>query len=443
MKKAIGAAFVTALLAGAAYAAAPSSPTTPPAGTATPSAGASTSTTFVLAAADENKLKDWVATQKTASIAVPAGFNVAVGSTLPATVTLYPIPASAGIANVGMNQYAVIGDKIVLVSPSDHKILYVVSSAGQQTAQNSAQTGGVVVQQPAPTIRLDQPAPQVTVQPGQANVTVRQPQPEIIVQQPAPTITVDIPPPQITVRMPKPEVNVAQAQPQVQVTQPPPKVEVIQPQQQAQVNVQPVQPQVNVAQGATGAVDVQQLGQPTIRYERAEPQVKITQQQGQPTVKFEQLDQTAAADQRQLGSTPAPARAPAPTTTASNPPANAPSATAPATANNQPAAQLQNRQVAVNDLKGVDVYNRNNDKLGTVDHIVTGSDSQSYVILSSGGFLGIGERKVVLPLSNMWMDGKKLVTDMSNDQIKVMPEWKADSTIYRDFTGQTVQVRVL
>src|SRR5437016_12524555 len=100
MKKAIGAAFVTALLAGAAYAAgpatAPTSPTTPQAGTATPSAGATTSTTFVLAAADENKLKDWVTTQKTASIAVPVGFNVAVGSTLPASITLYPIPASAG-----------------------------------------------------------------------------------------------------------------------------------------------------------------------------------------------------------------------------------------------------------------------------------------------------------------------------------------------------------
>src|SRR5256885_17058570 len=99
MKKAIGAAFVTALLAGAAYAAAPTSPTTPQAGTATPSAGASTSTTFVLAAADENKLKDWVATQKTASIAVPAGFNVAGGSTPPATITLYPIPARAGNAH--------------------------------------------------------------------------------------------------------------------------------------------------------------------------------------------------------------------------------------------------------------------------------------------------------------------------------------------------------
>jgi len=434
-------------LAGAAYAASPTTPTPPQPLPGSPSAG---TTTFVLASADENKLRDWVMTQKTVSIAAPAGTTIAVGSSLPASVMLYSIPASAGIANIGMNQYAVVGDKIVLVNPSDRKIVYVVSSAGQQTAQNQAgtQAGGIVIQQPAPTIRLDQPPPQVTVQPGQANVTVRQPQPEIIVQQAAPTITVDIPPPQITVRMPKPEVNVAQTQPQVQVTQPPPQVQVTQPQQQAQVNVQPSQAQVSVAQGGnSAAVDVQQLGEPTIRYERADPKVTITQQQAQPTVKFEQLDQTAAADQRQLSptatpSTAAPSAAATPNrTAAANPPAAAPSAIAPASPS--ASAQFQNRQVAVADLKGIDVINRNNDKLGTVDHLATGPDGKTYIVLSSGGFLGIGERKVLVPLDNAWMNGKQLVTDLSNDQIKTMPELKAENTTtYKDFSGQTLQVRV-
>jgi len=455
MQKAIGAVFVTALLASAAYAASPTNPSTPTAPQALPSSPSAGTTTFVLASADENKLRDWVTMQKTVSIAAPAGTTIAVGSNLPASVMLYSIPATAGIANIGMNQYAVVGDKIVLVNPSDRKIVYVVSSAGQQTAQNQAgtQAGGIVIQQPAPTIRLDQPPPQVTVQPGQANVTVKQPQPEIIVQQAAPTITVDIPPPQITVRMPKPEVNVAQALPQVQVTQPPPQVQVTQPQQQAQVNVQPSQAQVNVAQGSNSSVDVQQLGQPTIRYERAEPKVTITQQQAQPTVKFEQLDQTAAADQRQLGPTAAPS-ASAPSTAATpnrtaaanppataNPPAAAPSAIAPASPSALP--QFQNRQVAVADLKGIDVVNRNNDKLGTVDHLATGPDNKTFIVLSSGGFLGIGERKVLVPLENAWMNGKQLVTDLTNDQIKTMPELKADNTTtYKDFSGQTLQVRV-
>jgi hypothetical protein len=38
---------------------------------------------------------------------------------------LYEIPASVGVSAVGTNQYAVVGDKIVLVNPADRKIVYV------------------------------------------------------------------------------------------------------------------------------------------------------------------------------------------------------------------------------------------------------------------------------------------------------------------------------
>ena len=58
-------------------------------------------------------------------MAAPAGFTVAVGATLPMTVTLYPVAAAAGVTAVGMNQYAVVADKIVLVNPADRKIVYV------------------------------------------------------------------------------------------------------------------------------------------------------------------------------------------------------------------------------------------------------------------------------------------------------------------------------
>jgi hypothetical protein len=124
-KSLIVSALTTALLTSAAYAQAPATPPTP----ATPPAAATTppaaTTTFTLAAADVTKLKDWITAQKTASVAAPAGLTVAVGTTLPATVTLYPIPASAGVTAVGTNQYAVVADKIVLVNPADRKIVYV------------------------------------------------------------------------------------------------------------------------------------------------------------------------------------------------------------------------------------------------------------------------------------------------------------------------------
>jgi hypothetical protein len=433
-KATVGAAIATALLAGAAYAQAPASPPALSAQPTAPTAGSTTSTTFTLAAADETKLKDWITAQKTVSVPAPAGFNVVVGTAVPTTITLHPIPATAGVTAVGSSQYAVVGDKVILVNPADRKIVYVFAgTAVAQAGQN--QSGQIVVQQPAPSIRVDQAPPQVTVQPGQPNVTVRQPQPEIVVRQPAPAITVDIPQPEIIVRLPKPEVNVTQTQPQVSVNQPPPRVEVIQPQQQAQVQVQPIQPQVSVAQGAAAPVQIEQTGQPTVRYERAEPKVTITEQKGQPTIRFEQADQVAALDQNQAARTNPTAAQPA-----AGQQQTASSATLPATAGRQ----FQNRQVVGTELRGIDLVNVRNDKLGDVDRIVLNTaDNQTYAIVGYGGFLGIGEKKVLIPLQNVWMDGKKLVTDLSDDQLKRMPEWKADAVAYRDIpAGQTMQIRV-
>jgi len=125
-KSVIASALATVLLAGVAYAQAPATPptpATPPAAAATPPAA---SATFTLAAADQMKLKDWITQQKTASVPTPSGVTVAVGSTLPASITFNPIPASAGVAAAGTNQYAVIDDKIVLVNPTDRKIVLVL-----------------------------------------------------------------------------------------------------------------------------------------------------------------------------------------------------------------------------------------------------------------------------------------------------------------------------
>jgi hypothetical protein len=91
----------------------------------TPAARATASVT--ISAADQTKLKDWITMQKTASVAAPAGVTVAVGSTLPTSIMLHPIATTVGVASVGTNEYTVIDNKVVLVSRTDHKIVYVFS----------------------------------------------------------------------------------------------------------------------------------------------------------------------------------------------------------------------------------------------------------------------------------------------------------------------------
>jgi predicted outer membrane protein/sporulation protein YlmC with PRC-barrel domain len=297
----------------------------------------------------------------------------------------------------------------------------------QQTAQNQAgqDPSRIVVQQPAPTVRVDQASPQVTVQQAQPNVTVRQPQPEILVRQPQPTVTVDIPQPEIIVRMPQPDVNVAMAQPQVQVNQPQPQVQVVQPQQQPQVQVQPAQPQVQVQQ-TQGQPSVQVQGadnQPNVRYERAEPRVVVNQPQGQPNVRMEQQGEGPQANpQQQAAARPA-------------------DTTAPQATGALPGAQ----GLTVSRVDDMNLYNTQGNELGDVERVVQGPDGKQYVVIGAGGFLGMGEKHVAIPVERVALRGDRLIIQgLTEDQIRALPSFDRNDRSFRQLEGnQPVQVSVV
>jgi len=278
-----------------------------------------------------------------------------------------------------------------------------------QTAQSDqparpGEAARIVVQQPAPAIQVQQASPQVTVQQPQAQVTVRQAQPEILVRQPQPTVTVDIPQPEIILRMPRPEVNVAQAQPQVEVRQAQPQV-VVQP-QQAQPNVQ--------VQGANTQPNVQVQGadqQPVVRYERSEAKVVVNQPQGQPNVRVEhQADRAGAPGTQQRVA-------------------------------NQ-TGSLNAGALTVARVNSLNLYSRENENLGDVERVVQGQDGKQYLIIGSGGFLGLGEKRVAIPAERVAVNGDRLVVQgITNDQIKAMPTFDRNDRSYRELdANQAVQI---
>jgi predicted outer membrane protein len=301
--------------------------------------------------------------------------------------------------------------------------------------QGSADPSRIVVQQPAPTVRVDQASPQVTVQQPQPQVSVRQPQPEILVRQPQPTVTVDIPQPEIIVRMPRPDVSVAMAQPEVQVNQPQPQVQVVQPQQQPRVDVQPARPQVNVQQEANARPNVQVQGadnQPNVRYERAEPRVVVNQPQGQPQVRVEAM----AEDQQGRPAAAAQGRT-QPTTTAQQQ-AAAPADRGPAATGTLPGAQA----MTVSRINSLNLYNTQGNELGDVERVVEGPDGKQYVVIGAGGFLGIGEKHVPIPLERVALRGDRLIVQgLTEDQIRAMPTFERNDRRFRELEGsQQVQI---
>jgi hypothetical protein len=77
---------------------------------------------------------------------------------------------------------------------------------------------------------------------------------------------------------------------------------------------------------------------------------------------------------------------------------------------------------------GGTVVNDANDTIGKVDDIIVGTDRNPYVILSVGGFLGVGTKLVVLPYESLSTTGNKLtIPGATKDALKALPEFKYSS----------------
>ena len=75
---------------------------------------------------------------------------------------------------------------------------------------------------------------------------------------------------------------------------------------------------------------------------------------------------------------------------------------------------------------GASVVNEANDTVGKVDDVIIGQDGKSpFVVLSVGGFLGMGTKLIVLPYEQLKAIGNKIVLPgATKDALKDLPEFK-------------------
>lgn len=345
----------------------------------------------------------------------------------------------------------------------------------------------VTVQQQAPQVSVNQQQPQVTVSQPQPQIIVRQQQPTVHVKMPQPVITIDQPQPEIIVRMPKPqvavvtpqpEVKVTQSQPQVKVTQPKPEVQVQMPspdvnvesQPQANIQIHREQPIVQLKREGDAQVNVQQ-GEPKVSYEAAKPKLEVEpsgapkvvfNQTGTPQVRFEQMPAggQANADQSETG-TPDQAAVQQDTQqvnqqqTASNGASGEKEQSAGAGSSaddttgsvDQPGFSAEDQQrigsvsddeqtnqgspVAVSDLQNKPVVNYKGQRLGTIDSVVQQKSGDTFVVISHGGFLGLGERNVAFPVKRLSManDGQIRLRGLTPREMKDMPRFDAQGSL--------------
>jgi len=78
------------------------------------------------------------------------------------------------------------------------------------------------------------------------------------------------------------------------------------------------------------------------------------------------------------------------------------------------------------DIIGRDVVNLEGEEVGEVNDVVVANDrDEMFLVVGVGGFLGMGEKDVALPVSDLRMssDNVLLMSQKSEDQLKEMPEF--------------------
>jgi len=77
-------------------------------------------------------------------------------------------------------------------------------------------------------------------------------------------------------------------------------------------------------------------------------------------------------------------------------------------------------------ILGQEVYNDKNEKVGTIEDLIVGTDkASSYAIVGAGGFLGIDKHEVAIPMKQFQeKDGKLVLAGATKELIKSMPEFQ-------------------
>lgn len=102
------------------------------------------------------------------------------------------------------------------------------------------------------------------------------------------------------------------------------------------------------------------------------------------------------------------------------------SAAIPAVAQTETTAPAATEAAGSAQLTGSAVFDASGQQVGTVDEVITGADGSEQAVISVGGFLGLGAKKIAVPTSQLTAkdDGTGQTIAMSADEIEAAPEYQ-------------------
>jgi sporulation protein YlmC with PRC-barrel domain len=94
------------------------------------------------------------------------------------------------------------------------------------------------------------------------------------------------------------------------------------------------------------------------------------------------------------------------------------------------------------ELGGKAVVNRNGEEIGEVERVVRrNEDGRHFAVISVGGFLGIGDKQVLVPLEELRAEGGKLHSTAASTEAELEGQTAYEADMYRQVEGErTVQI---
>jgi putative membrane protein len=95
-------------------------------------------------------------------------------------------------------------------------------------------------------------------------------------------------------------------------------------------------------------------------------------------------------------------------------------------ASDQPSDTEQQGWVSIGEMLGAPVVNESGDEVGEIQDVVI-KDNTYYAVLSVGGFLGLGDKDVAIPLDDLKLgeDEAYLMSAQTEEQLEEMPAYEA------------------
>jgi hypothetical protein len=88
------------------------------------------------------------------------------------------------------------------------------------------------------------------------------------------------------------------------------------------------------------------------------------------------------------------------------------------------AMMVESFNLSVDQLEDMGIHGVGGKRIGEVDEVLMTSEGKiAALAVEVGGFLGIGDKEVVMELNQLRREGDTLMTDLTKEQIEALQSW--------------------